>query len=189
MQAGSDSGAQPLILTDNIEPGSGHHLDEGWLRARVRGWMHLIESPDQDFWIGSYTADGKWIYCSSRGDTWAPHPAKQDFAMKVCQHVNRQAAGDGAWLTGWRLGNREFYMLHKDVDGDIQIPIEFGQGFSRLREWELHIFENHAVAALGIFSEFKRAPEAAKSQLVKVAQGEKVSKDHYRAGVRASGLA
>lgn len=188
MQAADDTADSQVVLADQIGA-PGHHVPEAWLRARVRGWMELIESPDSDFWIGTYTADGKWIYCSSHGDTWAPHPSKQNFAMKVCRHLNMHCNGGGAWLAGWRFGNREFYLLQKDADGDLSIPIEVGQPFSVIREWPLHIWENHATAALGVAEEFKRAPETTKAQMVKVAQGEHVSKEHYKVGPIVAGLA
>lgn len=174
--------AQPgpkIILAD-----AGHHvheLPESWLRSRVRGWLELNESPGLPYWIGTYTAEGKWIYCSSEQDRWAPQPFRQEYAMAVCKHVNLQAANGGAWLVGWIRGGREFYLLWKDEDGDIQIPIECDKPFVVLMGYTVYNWENLCNEAFGVYCEAKRALEMTKDQQVKRAQGQRMSAEHHSA--------
>lgn len=166
-----------IILRNDIEA-PGHHVPEKWLRARVRGWLERIESPDLAFWVGTYTADGRWIFCSSNADSWAPKPYRQEYAMNVCRHINKQCSMGGAWLVGWIRGGREFYMLWKDPDGDLTIPIECDKPFIVLRDYTVFDWENHCQAALGVYSEQQRMLEMTNSQQVKVAQGERASPQH-----------
>jgi hypothetical protein len=161
-----------IVLSDDIEA-PGHHVPEKWLRARVRGWLEMIESPDLAYWVGTYTADGRWIFCSSNADTWAPKPFRQEYAMDVCRHINKQCSMGGAWLVGWIRGGREFYMLWKDPTGDLQIPIECNKPFIVLRNYTLSDWETHCQAALGVYSEWQRNMDLSKSQQMHLAQGEK----------------
>lgn len=170
---------EELIITDRIDRG-GHQMDEGWLRARVRGWMDLVESPGLDFWIGTYTADGRWIYCSSSADGYQPQAYRQQYARDVVRHLNRVIANGGAWLGGWVRGGREFYLLWKDADGDIQIPIECDKPFIALRNWQMTDWERHATVALGVWSEHQKNMEYGRGQEKRVAQGEQVSAQHLK---------
>lgn len=153
-------------------------MPEDWLRSRVRGWMELHESPNELFWIGTYTRDGQWIWCSSGPDKWAPGPRKQDFAMRVCRFVNQEASRGGAWITGWIRGGREFYMLWKDPDGDISCPVEFSTPLSALERWPLSAFGRHADHAIEITLGWRRDIDTTQNQRVKLAQGEKPSANH-----------
>jgi hypothetical protein len=166
-----------LIVSDRIED-AGHALPEAWLRSRVRGWMNLVESPDLDYWIGSYTADGKWIYCSSNKDTWGPQPYRQEYARKVVAHLNRTVSAGGAWLAGWIRGGRMFYLLWKDADGDLKCPIECDKPFVVLRNYTVADWERMATVALGVTSEWEKNMEYGKGQQVKRAQGERPSEQH-----------
>lgn len=165
-----------IILSDAAE--HVHQMPEQWLRSRVRGWLERIESPDLAFWVGTYTADGRWIFCSSDADSWAPKPYRQEYAMNVCRHINKQCSMGGAWLVGWIRGGREFYLLWKDPDGDLTIPIECDKPFIVLRNYTVFDWETHCQAALGVYSEHKRNLEMTDSQQVKVAQGERPSPQH-----------
>jgi hypothetical protein len=155
-----------------------HQLPEHLLRSRVRAWVGVIESPDQDFWIGTYTADGKWIWCASRNDRWLPVEYRVAFAHKVCRHVNKAINNGGAWLCGFIRGGRQFYMLWKDADGDIQIPIEFDHPFMVMSKWPMDSFEKKCAVALGIWSEHRRGLELGKDQTVNRAAGQKTTKEH-----------
>ncbi|MDP2621807.1 MAG: hypothetical protein Q8P46_16800 [Hyphomicrobiales bacterium] len=165
-----------IILADTGE--QLHRMPEQWLRARVRGWMEINESPDFLYWIGTYTADGKWIFCSSNADRWAPKDYRQLYAQEVCRHLDRQCAFGGAWLAGWVQGGRVFYMLWKDKEGDIQIPIECDKPFIALQKYTLSDWERHCCSAYKVYSEWKRDLEMTNSQQVNVAQGEKTSPGH-----------
>ena len=170
-------GEQQVIVSDKL-PSGFHEMPEQWLRARVRGWMELNESPGENFWIGTHTSDGKWIWCSSGPDKWAPSPGRQEFAMRVCAFVNREAARGGAWLAGWVRGGDEFYMLWKDPDGDITCPIEFQKPYSVLQQWPLTTFAQHAERAVTITLGWRQDIDTSKNQRVKLAQGEKPSASH-----------
>lgn len=157
-----------------------HELPEDWLRARVRGWMELCESPDLAYWIGTYKANGTWISCSSQNDAWTPTQLRQTYAQDVCRHLNRQCNFGGAWLAGWFRGGREFYLLWKDPDGDIQIPIECDKPMIALLKWKLTDWERQACTAHAIWHEnFQKMNEIRPGKdTVKVAQGEKTSPAH-----------
>lgn len=176
-----------LVVAESVGA-LGHHVPEQWLRARVRGWMELHESPGFDYWIGTYTEGGRWIHCSSNGDRWAPSQSKQQYAMDVCRNLNAQLSSGGAWLAGWTLDGRCFYLLWKDADGDIQIPIECEKPFISIRDWKPSVWETHATAALGVWSEWHKNQEYGKGQQVKLAQGDKVSPNHLSEGLPVAGL-
>lgn len=177
MDQGSE---QSLILTDKVGD-AGHVMDEGWIRSRVRGWMETIESPNMDYWIGTYNAEGKWIYGSSNGNLFAPRHYKQSYAMRVCLFLNRQASYGGVWLAGWIRGGVEFYLLWKDEDGDIKCPIECSAPYSALeRGWTPEVWEKHAHSAIGVVKGFDENMEHGRGQKVKLAQGEKISSKHLQ---------
>lgn len=164
------------IIEDRISA-PGHNMPEAWLRARVRGWME-VESPDALYWIGSYSADGKWIFCSSWRDTYRPTDYRMKYAQDVGRHLNREASAGGAWLVGWIRGGHEFYLLWKDPDGDIQIPIEAKKPWIVLQRYTLDDWLKHATAALGVWSEWKRTMEYTNNQTVKLAQGQQPTQGH-----------
>ncbi len=172
-----ESGA--VMVVGEKAAGHLHELPEQWLRSRVRGWMELCESPDLAFWIGTYTPEGKWIYCSSDNDTYVPKTYRQIYAMVVAKHLNKHCNFGGAWLAGWFRGGKEFYLLWKDVDGDIQIPIESNVPFIKLAKWSVESWERQACTAFAIWKEMRSHSEAGRKQdTVKVAQGEKPSQNH-----------
>ena len=164
-----------------------HELPEAWLRSRVRGWMELNESPDLAWWIGTYTAEGTWIWASSRQfvdgpvDAYQPKPFRQDYAMRVAKHLNANCNFGGAWLAGWFRGGREFYLLWKDSDGDIHIPIECNKPFVTLARWPLSSWERQACTAYATWREWKRNVDVREGKdTIKAAQGERASETHLR---------
>jgi len=167
-----------IIVAEKLSAG-GHNVPEPWLRARVRGWMELQESPDLAFWIGAYTAEGKWIWCSSDFDQWRPAQFRIDYAMRVAKHLNQQVPFDGAWLVGWVRGGREFYLLWKDSGGDFQIPIECDKPYVVIRNWLPTDFEHICATAHLRWVELQKHMEYSKSQQKAVAQGEQVSPEHF----------
>jgi hypothetical protein len=166
-----------IILSDRID-GASHGMPEAWLRARVRGWMERHESPGMAFWIGAYADSGKWIFCSSAKDTYRPARELMKYAQDVCRHLNRECSGGGAWLAGWIRHGHEFYLLWKDSDGDIQIPIEANKPWIVLRNYTLDDWLKHATAALGVWSEWKKNMDLGKGQTVKLAQGQQPTQGH-----------
>lgn len=170
---------QPRIIVDERLASSVQEMPEQWLRSRVRGWMELTESPDLDFWIGTY-AGRQWIWCSSRGDSYAPLQHRIDYARGVCKHLNRACAHGGAWLTGWIRGGHEFYALWKDPDGDISIPLECDVPFTQLIGWSNYNWEQHANGAIEVWRRFQEAIDASPDQKKSLAQGQRVSATHLK---------
>lgn len=156
--------------------GSRHGVDEKFLRSRVRGWLTL-ESNFNPFWCCADTAEGKLIVTGDQN--CIPPIAKQEFARDVMRHLNRSISNDGAWITAWLYNGRRFYMLWKDRDGDIQIPIECDRPFFVIRNWQMDDWFKHATAAVGVWSEWHKNLDATKSQGKKVAQGEQLSAKHH----------
>lgn len=155
-----------------------HELPEQWLRARVRGWMELCESPDLAYWIGTYAPNGTWIYCSSNGDNYQPKTFRQVYAQKVARHLNKHCNFGGAWLAGWFRGGKEFYLLWKDETGDLQIPIECNKPFIAIVKWPVETWERQACTAYSTWKEIMLQNEVTKKDTVKLAQGEQPSQQH-----------
>lgn len=166
-----------IIVSDRID-GGGHRLSDELLRSRVRGWLERNESPGMAFWVGAYSASGKWIFCSSNHDRYRPTAELMTYAQDVCRHLNRHVAADGAWLTGWIRGGREFYLLWKDKDGDIQIPIEAQKPWLVLQRYTLDDWEKHATAALGVWSEVHKNMDYGPGQQVHRARGQQPTQGH-----------
>lgn len=164
------------IMLPEEAGGARHGVEEKDLRSRVRGWL-ILESNWNPFWCCADRPDGKLIV--SGYQNCIPPIAKQEFARDVMRHLNRTIANQGAWIVAWLYNGRRFYMLWKDKDGDIQVPIECDRPFFVLRTWNMDDFNRHAVAALGVWSEWHRNLDASKSQGKKVAQGEKLSAAHH----------
>lgn len=168
----------PRLITDERLNQAVHEMPEQWLRARVRGWMELSESPNLDYWIGTYTAEGKWISCSSRDNAFAPLQHRIDYARRLCRHVNKACAHGGVWLVGWIRGGHEFYLLWKDQDGDLRCPIECDRPFTALVGWSFYNWEQHCNGAIEMVLEHDRYLELKAGQSKKLAQGERVSANH-----------
>lgn len=168
------------LLVQPAKEAALHRLDDAWLRARVRAWMEVVESPDLDYWIGTYTAQGGWIYGSSNADRWLPSVKRQLMAQEVCKFVNAHCAEGGAWLAGWIRGGSVFYLLYKDADGDLQIPIECEKSFAALQEFTHFDWANHCLHAIEVWKEVRRNLELSAAQQVKQAQGERTSENHFK---------
>lgn len=169
-----------IIVADSSD--QVHDMPEQWLRSRVRGWMEMSESPDMDYWIGTWTAEGqrsKWICCSSRDNQYVPMLHRVEFARRVCRAVNKHAANGGAWLAGWIRGGHEFYLLWKDEAGDIAVPLECDKPFIYIMGWSLDVWIMHCNDAITVKREIDRDTEIAKSQQVKLAQGEKMNETKH----------
>lgn len=169
-----------IILASGIDD-QVHRMPEQWLRSRVRGWMELTESPGLGYWCGTYTAEGKWIYCSSDDNTLIPTRYRQEYAMAVCRHVNKACANGGAWLVGWIRNCRVFYLLWKDIDGDIQIPIEADKPFIALQKYSVTDWESHCSTAHHVWKEHHKNLEQTGAQQVKRAQGQRTTPEHLDA--------
>lgn len=171
------------ILLSEDAGGERHTVAEKDLRSRVRGWL-ILESNWNPFWACADRPDGKLIVTGYQN--CLPPIAKQEYARNVMRHLNKTIANNGAWVAAWLYNGRRFYLLWKDHDGDIQIPIECDKPFFIIREWTMDEWFKHATAALGIWSEFHKNLDAGKGQQKKVAQGDHVSAAHDAVGKQIS---
>jgi len=166
-----DSGA---VAEQNL-----HRLPDSWLGARVRGWM-FTEAKGSHWWVCGILASGQFKHASYPED--APmHQDWREHARRVCRHVNRHAAEGGTWLAGY-IGQM-FYLLWKDADGDIQIPIEFGADgnpmpLARFHAYTMDDFAQQCLVAIDVWKEHQYRIAAVKSQGVKLAQGQQASAEH-----------
>lgn len=177
----------PKIITGETLSERVTEMPERWIRARVRGWMEQIESPDLDFWIGTFVGR-EWIFCSSRKDSFFPLQHRMDYARQVCRHVNKQCGHGGVWLVGWIRGGNEFYLLWKDPAGDIKCPIECDEPFNRLLGWTATHWEFHCNNAVQRVRDFERAMELGTGQEKKLAQGDTIDESRHLQEAPAIGI-
>lgn len=165
-----------------------HAMADHLIGARLRGWMHVeaggtmaeidgLKVPDLpakvDWWVCGVTADGKVIaWDSTPTQTMPMTQNRRFFAMQVLARLNARASEGGLWLVAWFDGGRRFYLLWKDQDGDIQIPIEIDVPWFRLREWTPDDFLKMAVASHITWSNIHRNMEYREGQQIRLAQGE-----------------
>lgn len=159
-----------------------HALPDAWLGARVRGWM-FDEAKGAHWWITALTTDGKWREAAFP-DSSALHADNKQLARSVVRYLNTNCAHGGAWLAGW-IGP-QFYLCWKDSDGDMQVVEEFPIPNVRLSAFNLDDFAEHAEQMLAIWKEWHYGMEYAPGQTVKLAQGERVSREHGAEGQKWS---
>jgi hypothetical protein len=140
-----------------------HNLPDKWLTARAVSWMN--SETTGRWWLMSYTANGTPVSASSKG--YQPSIERQEFAKNICEYLNLQNNADGAWMAGFVDKDHEqsFYLLWKDCDGDIRIPIEFPQSFIELSTvWKLDDFLGHSAEAIAALKEYEYALDFNKGQ-------------------------
>ena len=141
-----------------------HHVPTEWLINRMVPWM-FAEADGGDWWVCVLTRDGKYLTATHDGGSTVPTDDRCKFARDVCRHLNKHVNQGGAWQCAW-IDQARFYMLWRDKDGDIQIPIEMDLGFDRVKEWGLETWETHAAAAWEQWAEFHKNIDASASQQV-----------------------
>jgi hypothetical protein len=179
-EAVGDRPTEKIVVADRAD--QVHDMPETWLRARVRGWMNLTVSPDMDFWIGTYTSNGsnsRWIYCSSRDDTYVPLLHRVDYARRVCRGVNQRCANGGAWLAGWIRGGHEFYLLWKEADGDLAVNLECDKPFTHIVGWTIDDWAQHCVDAMKLQRDWTEAMELTNGQVARLAQGQRMDEQAH----------
>ena len=163
-------------------PGSGfgksvHGLDDRLIGARLLGWM-VRESAGTNWWICGLTHDGKIIAWDSTAQAASLDTAldigkhKTHFAVQVLSAL-AEVGNDGTWLVAWFDNCKRFYLLWKDADGDIQIPIEIDVSWLRLREWKAHHFVEHATTAMATWQKIHDNMEYGAGQQKFLAKGDK----------------
>ncbi len=189
IETGNNPGVDaPTIIVDERLTERLHDMPETWLRARVRGWLEVTESPSQAWWIGTYSADRRWLWASSEMNTYTPLQHRIEYARRVCLHINKTSRQGGVWFAGWIRGGSEFYLMWKDADGDICVPLECDRPFTIIQNWNGDVWVNHCETALAVRKQWVENMELSKTQRPKVAQGERVSPEHYDIGDRVAGL-
>lgn len=151
-----------------------HTMPDELLGARVVGWVN--SEGEQHFkksawWVMAITHNGV-VKTTVSDDEFEPTTLQKDFARKICKYVNQNCAHGGAWLVGY-FGEM-FYMVWKDRDGDIQLPIEFPHPPHVLMGWSNETFAEHCEQALTRWVEWHEAMDYSRSQTKKVAQGQKL---------------
>ncbi len=163
-----------MIITDR--PGGTHSLPTEWLGKRVVGWM-FDEAGPAPWWVCALTRDGEWRYATHHPMGSEPDAEHKEYARKVCTHINRVANHGGAWLVAW-IDNLRFYLLWKDSDGDIHIPIECDKGWEAIREWTVEDWAEQAEQAHALWTEFHADLGIKDSQKIKLAQGQRSRMTH-----------
>lgn len=154
--------------------GKSHALPDEWLASRVYPWM-LLEANGDTFWICTNLADGRFIHASDNGfqQPYMPPQKKVHYAQKIVAFLNKQASFGGAWLAGWLFRDRRFYLLWKDEDGDLQIPVECDKPWVAIRNWNVEDWERQAVTAYEAWCQVMEDIDVPKDAQVKLAQGQK----------------
>lgn len=152
--------------------GGTHSLPTEWLGKRMLGWMFL-ESQGSPWWLCAVTREGSFKLASHDGSQQGPSVEHEDYAKRVAWHLNQVADHGGAWFTAWIDGVR-FYLLWKDSDGDIQIPIECDLGWHHIADWTPDDWAEQAEQAHAAWTEFYRniAEQAGPLKTVNLAQGQ-----------------
>lgn len=150
-----------------------HTLPSDLLGKRIVGWMD-DEANGQPWFICALTMEGHYRLRSD-DDMDCPDIERINLAKVICYHLNKTANHGGAWLTGW-IGE-EFYMLWKDKDGDIQIPIE-SKKYDTIKEWAMSDFVEQANQAHLIWENWHKDMNYRKGQQVMLAKGERLKGFH-----------
>lgn len=185
-QGGNVPDAPQIVNGDTLTDALNTHMPEQWIRARARAWLENHESPGKMYWVGTYV--GKhWVFCASHRDSYRPPSYRVAYALRICQYLNRECAHGGVWLAGWIKNATVFYLLWKDPDGDIAIPIECEKPFMLIKGWDNETWAEHAEQAWALWSERNKQLEIKPGQQVKLAQGQQPSPGHAN-GEPAIGL-
>ena len=185
-ETAGDKPSENIVVADRFDPL--HTMPSEWLRARVCQWMDTIESPDQDYWMGTYAENGRWIWCASMGDKYVPLQHRVEYAQRVCRAVNKHAGFGGVWFTGWILGGHEFYLMWKQPDGDIGIPMQCGLPFTEIAKWDLSVWVMHCAEAIATMYEIHETAETTPGQQVHLSQGQKMDTDNHLAKAAAQNI-
>lgn len=148
-----------------------HNLPSQWLGARMVAWM-FDEAQGAMWWLCALTCDGVYRY-ASHNNMHQPPEDMQQYARNVCRYINKVANHGGAWFTAW-FDDRRFYLLWKDRDGDIQIPIECDLGWESIKDWKAEDWAEQAEQAHAQWMDFHSKIEYGAGQQVCLAQGEKL---------------
>ena len=163
-----DEGARVLYPT--------HSLPDEWLATRLAEWFHK-EYLGHRVWLCVLLRGGSWRYWTKLYVAGIPPSGKRQYAREVVAHLNKHCNFDGAWLAAWTGGRWErFYLLWKDSDGDIQIPLDTTAETSwrTIRDWRPEVWGQHATTEHLTWRDAQETLELQDGQAVKLAQGEQM---------------
>lgn len=160
-----------IVLDGKISDKNTHSLPTEWLGARLVAWM-FDEAGGSKWWLCALTCEGDYRY-ASHDNQHKPPLDHVEYARNVNRFVNRVANHGGAWVSGW-FDDVRFYMLWKDKDGDLQIPIECDLGWERIKEWKPEDWAEQAEQAHALWKAHWDDLEVSRSQQVCLAQGQKL---------------
>ncbi len=162
-----------LVLVGNRIGKAMHSVKDELIGARLLGWM-VRESNGANWWVAGVAGDGRLLaWDSSAQGHIEPPKEKKYYAIRVITALHQLGELPGTWLVGWLDDCKRFYLLYKDQDGDIQIPIECDKSWLVIREWEMDTWVKMAVGAYGQWLEFHENMEYSKGQKIMLAAGQK----------------
>lgn len=150
-----------------------HTVSDRQIEARLLQWM-LTEANHTNWWVCGATHDGKVVCWDSAADRRTPYLIPKDrqyYAVRVLSKLHELGL-PGTWLVGWIDDCKRFYLLWKDDDGDIQIPIECDRSWLSLREWDMDTWASMAMTAYLQWQEMERVVDASPNQRFSPANGE-----------------
>lgn len=152
--------------------GKTHKVPDEWLLSRLVPWF-FAETMSTRIWVCYQSETGKWGRWMLNPDLGPPTRDRQYYAERAVAYLNANYNFDGAWVAAW-LGDewRTFYLLWKDRDGDIQIPIECELGWRVIKEWEVEDWGNQAVVARESWLNTQRVLALSEMETIKRAQGQ-----------------
>ena len=149
-----------------------HGIPDDWLIGRLPEWFHK-ETPSPKAWVCCLSETGKWGYWDKTPNASRPDIERRNYARRVVQYLNREFHFGGAWIGAWMDdGWRCFYLLWKDSDGDIQIPMECDRGWREIRKWPVDGWGHQATAAHDLWRAAQAALALKGDQTLKLAQGQ-----------------
>ena len=157
---------------ESRELGKTHKLPDEWLLSRLVPWF-LCETESKHIWCVYMSESGKWGEWMRDTSKAPPNTDQRHYAREVVRYLNADYNFDGAWIAAW-FGDdwRTFYLIWKDRDGDIQIPIECELSWRRIKGWSVHDWGAQATAAYESWLDTQRVLELSELETIKRAQGQ-----------------
>jgi hypothetical protein len=150
-----------------------YRLPEEVIGARVWGFLYF-ESQGH-YWVCAQLQNGRFRQRGTdllQGGNWSPGEEKKSYARRVCAAMNKHCRHGGLWFVCWIHDGMQFFLLWKDADGDIHIPIECDKPWIVIREWPMAVWERHGEEAWEAWREVWKAVEPDPAGQALVAQGE-----------------
>lgn len=157
-----------------------HGVSDQLIEARILEWM-MREANGGNWWLLGVTHDGKVIAWDNGAGVQTglqPPRDREHYALAVLSALNLELAQGGTWMVAWIDDCRRFYLLWRDADGDIQIPIDCDRSWLRFREWGVDVWLRMAGGAWQQWTEIQQNLELRPDQTVRLAAGEAPKQVH-----------